>query len=142
MFSGLAAGTYTGYVKDSKGCIGQLEGIVVGPTNCAPLVANNAKGIVTATVEPLVSSLKVQAYPNPSTDEFTLVLSGYNMNEKVSVVISDVMGRKVYQAEGTGKQQSGSVNLSLQDCTQSGYPGHRQEEPEACKGIIVCIRIS
>jgi len=105
LFSGLAAGTYTGYVKDSKGCIGQLEGIVVGPTNCAPPVANNAKGIVTATVEPLVSSLKVQAYPNPSTDEFTLVLSGYNMNEKVSVVISDVMGRKVYQAEGTGKQQ-------------------------------------
>jgi len=27
------------------------------------------------------------------------------MNDKVSVVISDVMGRKVYQAEGTGKQQ-------------------------------------
>ena len=104
LFSGLAAGTYTGYVKDSKGCIGQLENIVVGPTNCAPPVANNAKGIV-ATVEPAVSSLKVQAYPNPSTDEFTLVLSGYNMNEKVSVVISDVMGRKVYQAEGTGKQQ-------------------------------------
>ena len=104
LFTGLAAGSYIGYVKDSKGCIGQLTDIVVGPSGCQPPVANNSKGGV-APVEVAVTSLKVQAYPNPSADEFTLVLNGYSMTEKVSIVISDVMGRKVYQAEGTGKQQ-------------------------------------
>ena len=104
MFTGLAAGTYIGYVKDSKGCIGQLTDIVVGPSGCEPPIANNAKGVI-APVSAAVTSLKVQAYPNPSNDEFTLVLNGYSMTEKVSIVISDVMGRKVYQAEGTGKQQ-------------------------------------
>jgi hypothetical protein len=29
-FTGLAAGTYTGYVKDAKGCVGTKTGIVVG----------------------------------------------------------------------------------------------------------------
>lgn len=103
-FSGLSAGTYTGFVKDSKGCTGQKD-IVVGPINCAPPVANNAKGLVTSAVTPSVSSLQVQVYPNPGIDEFTLVLSGYTMNEKVSVIVTDIMGRKVYFSEGTGKQQ-------------------------------------
>ena len=105
LFTGLAAGTYIGYVKDSKGCIGQLTDIVVGPSGCQPPVANNSKGVNVAPVEAAVTSLKVQAYPNPSNDEFTLVLNGYSMTEKVSIVITDVMGRKVYQSEGTGKQQ-------------------------------------
>ncbi len=104
IFTGVAAGTYTGYVKDSKTCIGTLSNIVVGPTGCAPVgpiaTKTNAKVLPHTTAE-----LKIQAYPNPSTAEFTLVLQGYDSKEKVSVTITDVLGRKVYQTEGTGKLQ-------------------------------------
>jgi len=103
IFSGLAAGTYDGYVKDAFGCIGVLNGIVVGPTGCAPPpIAGNTK--YSAPVQ-TSASMKVNAYPNPSNAAFTLQLDGYSMTEKVSVTVTDLMGRKVYQTEGTGKQQ-------------------------------------
>ena len=47
----------------------------------------------------------MQAYPNPTESEFTLVLQGYNGQEKVSIIVTDLLGRKVYQTEGTGKSQ-------------------------------------
>jgi hypothetical protein len=105
-FTGLAAGTYSGYVKDSKTCVGVLNGIVVGPTGCPPPpIANNTKNV--KAVAPVVptAELKLSAYPNPSNTAFTLMLDGYNSKEKVSVTVTDLLGRKVYQTEGTGKQQ-------------------------------------
>jgi hypothetical protein len=103
IFLGLAAGTYDGYVKDVFGCIGVLNGIVVGPTGCAPPpIAGNTK--YSAPVQ-TSASLKLNAYPNPSNGAFTLQLDGYSMTDKVSVTVTDLMGRKVYQTEGTGKQQ-------------------------------------
>jgi hypothetical protein len=49
--------------------------------------------------------LSVQAYPNPSQSDFTLVLQGYDSKEKVSITVTDLLGRKVFQTEGTGKMQ-------------------------------------
>ena len=108
VFAGLPAGTYNGYVQDSKGCTAVLNSIVVGPSCPAPPVAtnkslgNNAQ-VSTAKV-PVSNMLKVQAYPNPTATAFTLVLEGFS-NDKVSITVTDIMGRKVYQAEGNGKQQ-------------------------------------
>ena len=104
IFTGLAAGTYDGYVKDAFGCIGVLNGIVVGPTGCAPPpIAGGTK--YSAPVAASASITKVNAYPNPSSTGFTLQLDGYNMTERVSVTITDLLGRKVYQTEGKGKMQ-------------------------------------
>jgi hypothetical protein len=105
VFTGLAAGTYDGYVKDSKTCIGVINGIVVGP-NCPPTFTstntNNVKHVQVASGKTV---LTVQAYPNPSVADFTLVLEGYNITDKVSITVTDLLGRKVYQTEGTGKLQ-------------------------------------
>ena len=104
IFTGLAAGTYDGYVKDAFGCIGVLNGIVVGPVGCAPPpIAGNTK--YSAPVAASATITKVNAYPNPSSTGFTLQLDGYNMTERVSVTITDLLGRKVYQTEGKGKMQ-------------------------------------
>ncbi len=104
-FTGLAAGTYPGYVKDSKGCIGTLAEIVVGPTGCVPPFAGttgtNAKNILV----PEKNEQKVQVYPNPSQTDFTLMLSGYRNTESVFVTVTDVLGRKIYQTSGKGKLQ-------------------------------------
>ena len=91
-------------MKDSKTCIGTIA-IVVGPTGCPPPpVAVNTKGITSTKVIPTVSELKIQAYPNPSVDQFTLALEA-NSNEKVVITVTDLLGRKVYQAEGDVKKQ-------------------------------------
>ena len=104
-FPTLLPGTYSGYVKDSKGCIGVLNGIVVGPTCPVPPIAGggNSKGS-NLDVKVVNDNLKVNAYPNPTATEFTLKLEGFG-NDKVSITVTDIMGRKVYMAEGSGSLQ-------------------------------------
>lgn len=106
LFTNLPAGTYTGYVKDAKTCIGFLPGIVVGPTGCEPtFTASTTTHNVKFNASIVNAETKVQAYPNPSNTEFTLLLQGYDSKTKVSITVTDLLGRKVYQTEGTGKAQ-------------------------------------
>jgi len=108
-FHGLSAGDYDGYVKDSKGCLGTLLNISVGPGGCPrPVVANKAiakdTDIKLAKVIPGSNELKIQAYPNPTATEFTLKLDGFG-NDKLSITVTDIMGRPVYHTDGEAKQQ-------------------------------------
>jgi len=106
LFTGKAPGTYTGYVKDSKTCIGTLANIVVGP-DCPPgpqPFARSQSSAVSKANAVTDSKLKIQVYPNPAAESFTLLLQGFS-NEKLTVTVTDVFGRKVYQTEGAGKQQ-------------------------------------
>ena len=98
VFNNLAPAYYYCYVKDSKGCIG-ITSALVGPLGCSGPTFTKIAGAAG------LNELKVKVYPNPSTEEFTLMLEGYDAKAKVSVIVTDIMGRKVYQAEGTGKQQ-------------------------------------
>ncbi len=110
IFNGLAPGTYYVFVKDSKTCIGAQLNVVVGPENCNP-GRTTTKGS-TATVKTISNALKVipnndlkvSAYPNPSAQSFKLLLEG-DANAKVVIRVTDLLGRKVYQAEGAIKQQ-------------------------------------
>ncbi len=106
IFLGLAAGTYDGYVKDAFGCIGVLNGIVVGPTGCAPPPPPIA-GTFTKTKTSKISEtdlLKVEVYPNPTATAFTLVLTGNN-KDKVTIIVRDITGRKAYEAMGQSNKQ-------------------------------------
>ncbi|MEP7164084.1 MAG: T9SS type A sorting domain-containing protein [Ferruginibacter sp.] len=111
-FTNLAPGEYDGFVKDSKTCIGGLFGIVVGP-NCAPPIVGTGTNTKSANINAVKgnavkisekSVLKISAYPNPSAASFTLLLEA-GSKEKVTVTVSDLAGRKVFQAEGNVKQQ-------------------------------------
>ena len=105
LFTNLAAGVYAGFVKDSKGCVGTKTGIVVGPTDCTPtFTRNNTNGSNHKSADKSIA-LNIQAYPNPTETEFTLSLEGYDCKEKISIIVTDVLGRKVYQTDGTGKLQ-------------------------------------
>lgn len=115
-FYNLAPGTYTGFIKDNNTCVGQTTegGIIVGPGDC-----NQAtRGTKVVTAETLAS---VRAFPNPSVNDFTVDLKGFNMNEKVMITVTDLLGRKVYQTEGTGMMQykigsrllSGMYNVTI-----------------------------
>jgi hypothetical protein len=102
IFTGLDAGTYNGFVKDSKGCTGMLPGISVGPAGCPLSFASTGKSstqLVTADEK----TLRLLAYPNPSNASFTLSLEGFNSSEKVTVTVTDLLGRIVYQVQGIAK---------------------------------------
>lgn len=111
VFNGLAPGTYDGFVKDSKTCVGATFNIVVGPA-CAPPVAGgtNARSLASSTAKNNAikvsekSILKISAYPNPSSSSFTLILDG-GTNENVTVSVTDLLGRKVYQSTDGVKKQ-------------------------------------
>ena len=100
-FLNVAPGTYDLYVKDAKACLGVQSGVLVGPS-CPRPTASVTKG--QSSVQVLNDVLKAEAYPNPSSTEFTLVLSG-NTKDKVSVIVTDIMGRKLYQVEGSNNTQ-------------------------------------
>ncbi|MEO6491121.1 MAG: T9SS type A sorting domain-containing protein, partial [Ferruginibacter sp.] len=96
-FNGLAPGTYDGYVKDSKTCIGVLSNIVVGPS-CGPRQASKNNVEINYEKVKVINS-RISAYPNPSSTEFTLMLENAS-NAKVSINVTDVLGVKVYEASG------------------------------------------
>lgn len=51
-----------------------------------------------------VKILRIEAYPNPSSSEFTIALKG-NSSDRVLITVTDILGKKVYQAEGINNQQ-------------------------------------
>ncbi len=103
IFLGLADSTYDGYVKDAFGCVGVLNGIVVGPTGCAPPPIAGTFTKAKAVKVSETDLLKVEVYPNPTATAFTLVLSGNNTGE-VTIIVRDIMGRKAFETTGPGNK--------------------------------------
>lgn len=103
VFSGLPAGTYTGYVKDSKVCIGIKTNITVGP-NCPtpPLPAAGKLPVSTDNAKQAITAATVSVYPNPSATAFVLTLPGAG-NDKAVITVKDITGRKMSEAIANGK---------------------------------------
>ncbi|MEP7165120.1 MAG: T9SS type A sorting domain-containing protein [Ferruginibacter sp.] len=101
VFNNLPHGNYTGYVKDSRGCVGTLTGIIVGPLGC--------RNEITKWVDHIEMKkkavLKVNVYPNPSSTDFTIVMAGVDNKEKTIISIKDVQGRNIYRSEGNAGKQ-------------------------------------
>lgn len=118
-FLDLTAGTYNVVVKDSKGCVGTTVPVTiadgigncpmarVGDFNSNNTTANregNTNNYSALSKSALNTSLSIQSYPNPFTSEFTLDIKG-NYTDKVSLIVTDVLGRRWYQAQGDANQQ-------------------------------------
>lgn len=118
-FLDLTAGTYNVVVKDSKGCVGTTVPVTiadgigncpmarVGDFNSNNTTANregNTNNYSALSKSALNTSLSIQSYPNPFTSEFTLNVEGNN-TDKVSLIVTDVLGRRWYQAQGNANQQ-------------------------------------
>lgn len=104
-FTGLTAGVYTGFVKDSKACVGMITNLELNP-DCNPCRSckGSSAGNNVARGASIDVALKVEAFPNPSNSSFNLVLQGFS-SEKVQITVTDVLGRIVYQSERTGIKQ-------------------------------------
>ena len=106
VFTNLSAGVYNGFVQDSKGCVGLLQDIIVGP-NCIPDFAKNTNSLISNTFKMTRNNagLKINLFPNPSATEFTLILDSNNDAEMFSIRITDLQGREIYKSKAVvGKQ--------------------------------------
>ena len=118
-FLDLAGGTYNVVVKDSKGCVGTTVPITIadgkgsctqgriGDVNSNNVTANregDTNNNSTLSKSALNASLSIKSYPNPFGSEFILDVKGNN-SDKISLIVTDVLGRRWYQAEGGANQQ-------------------------------------
>ena len=101
LFTGVEAGEYTAFVKDSNICIGTLSNIVV-TTSCVSFTGKQP--VYKENSLPAIRQMKINAYPNPTATEFILSMEGYS-NNNISITVTDIMGRTIYQVSGSGKQQ-------------------------------------
>ena len=113
-FTNLSPATYSMVVKDSKGCVSAPISITVKASTVSCRMGNaldngsgnrfgnsDEKSKLSKTFN---SSLSIQAYPNPFGSEFTLNVQG-NIQDKVFITVTDILGRRLYQAEGSANQQ-------------------------------------
>ena len=113
-FVNLGPATYTVRVKDARGAISSMTVKILssnvsctGKTVTAEVPASNSvQGIEqkSAVAEEIASSVKIngldlQAYPNPTTTEFTLVVNSDNNNEDIIVNVMNINGQRVYQGK-------------------------------------------
>ncbi|MBS1733486.1 MAG: T9SS type A sorting domain-containing protein [Bacteroidetes bacterium] len=106
-FNGLYPGTYDGYVKDAKGCLGVLLNINVGPSGCVSRSEMKAgekesKQTQVRVVEDASENLLVRAYPNPSQSGFSVILDN-NLKDAWTITVTDILGTIVYKEVITGK---------------------------------------
>ncbi|MEO5946404.1 MAG: DUF4394 domain-containing protein [Chitinophagaceae bacterium] len=73
--------------------VGENSIVVISGTSSAPVTANRTENIVTESKSEEVSNgFDVIAFPNPSTNNFTIQLKG-NINEKITMQVIDMYGR-------------------------------------------------
>ena len=98
-FGGLGGGTYTIQGMDSRGCTDTLHKRLNNPKGCATIASSTDAFRVTAK-----NALKLQVFPNPAKTTFTLNVQSNN-RESVQIVVTDMVGKKIYQTTGSSNRQ-------------------------------------
>lgn len=75
----------------------------------ATLAAPTAKSEATAPKEAFAEKLSVSALPNPSPAYFNVVVNGNGSGEKITVQVSDMLGRKIEERVLSSQQQTLSL---------------------------------
>jgi hypothetical protein len=88
VFSNLAAGTYTAYVKDTRGCITSLSGVILTGPACRPAPLSAVKEQI------VPSRLSIKVFPNPSVEQFSVIAESSN-NSEVEFTVTDLAGRRL-----------------------------------------------
>ena len=97
-FSGLKAGSYTVYVKDLAGCSGTTTLVVLNqPTNTC------SRGDALAANSEQQGAFKLSLTPNPSRNEFSLIVHSDNQ-QAIQLRVLDVNGKSLYEIKGKPEQ--------------------------------------
>jgi hypothetical protein len=100
IFGGLVPGPYVVRGMDSRGCWDTLH-VTVPPAPKCLFAAGGSTDNLSVTDK---NSVRLQVAPNPTRTTFTLNLQS-SSKEGVQIVVTDMAGRKLYQATGSSTQQ-------------------------------------
>ncbi len=104
-FKQLTVGSYTIIVKDKKKCTDTLISVVAnGTVACFAANETGVNSSVAGTTSFTNNTLKIQLSPNPAVKTFTLVTESSNA-ETVTITVSDIFGRKVFQSRGNANSR-------------------------------------
>jgi hypothetical protein len=95
------AGTHNITVKDNAGCTFAPPSITVTATNCLENLKNENKNIQAETDSKM---LQLSAFPNPSKENFCVQLKNGD-NKDAEIILTDIIGRKMYQTKIVGDQK-------------------------------------
>lgn len=98
-FANVLAGTYNYTVIDAKGCTSTAT-VTVNQLALRP--SSNVS--LTTTPSVIAAELNVNAYPNPSSNEFNVRVEG-GTTEKVNIVVSGIDGRVIFKTGGNTNQR-------------------------------------
>lgn len=102
VFTDLSAGTYNVIVKDSRNCeTSTTVTLEDGTGTCVPNIPQSIMGEDTVAVK---TWIKIIAMPNPTPTEFIVKLKG-NSTADVQLIVTDILGRNVYQTKGSMSQE-------------------------------------
>jgi hypothetical protein len=92
-FTGLAAGTYTGWVKDAKCPAVSLSGITVTTSTCYSISSSSSTGGENSGLKVVNTSMRI--FPNPANDVLHVELRGYS--GKVTLQLRDMAGKALLE---------------------------------------------
>lgn len=101
-FKQLTAGTYTLIAKDNNNCTDSLISTVAnGIVNCLEPVSENSQNNAAVGGNASLNNqgLKIYLSPNPAVEVFTVITES-NTVDRVDIIVSDIFGKKVFQANG------------------------------------------
>jgi len=106
-FINLGPATYTVRVMDATGTISSMSVTILRSTIVCSNnnKAGNGTEAATGKIAAPISGLDIQAYPNPTTSEFALVINSENIQQAADVVVMNMHGHKVYQGKARPNQK-------------------------------------
>jgi hypothetical protein len=114
-FTGLAAGTYTGYVKDAKCPAVSLPGITITTTVCNSIAGSSSTTSGdAASIKVLKKTLFV--FPNPANSILNTELKGYTGN--VTMQLRNIEGKVLFE-----KKVQAISSITQQQLDVSKLPG-------------------
>ena len=123
-FTGLAARTYTVYVKDANGCIGKLSVTVGYGSQVVATITDAVASETPETGDISNATIEMILAPNPSVGSFNLELKS-GLRQQVEIQVMDLMGHALYHTRGdaTGSYRFGGNFIKGIYFVEILYPG-------------------
>ncbi len=123
-FTGLAARTYTVYVKDANGCIGKLSVTVGYGSQVVATITDAVASETPETGDISNATIEMILAPNPSVGSFNLELKS-GLRQQVEILVMDLMGHPLYHTRGdaTGSYRFGGNFIKGIYFVEILYPG-------------------
>ncbi|MBC7536664.1 MAG: T9SS type A sorting domain-containing protein, partial [Ferruginibacter sp.] len=107
-FINLGPGTYTLYVKDARNIVSSMNVTILKSDNaCSGRASTVGKGTEMEEGVPgtPITEWSLQAYPNPTSSEFSLIVKTDNLTEKARFVVINMNGQKVHEGTTTANRK-------------------------------------